>query len=196
MSQIDSQAQKLSYVEVFHTPIPAEWVVFAAVKLYITHIAQCATDGFSIFLNSCVDLILSYKWSLYWSISEAGCKSYSTAKAESHESCWILSATAPPALSYLLNSEEVQTSSHTSAHSSMRHERLFDIIESMCRSIIGLQLRPKMRQFGRWVQKLFNCKGWDWLLDSAAAAPLALSYLLDPDPPKNNFLKNYPRAPL
>ena len=49
------------------------------------HIAQCATDGFSRFLNPCVGLILSYKWSLHCSISEAECKSYSTAKTERPE---------------------------------------------------------------------------------------------------------------
>ena len=61
--------------------------------------------------------------------------------------------------------EEVRHSSpHTSAHSSMRHGRFFDIIEFMCRPVFGLQLRPSLIYFRGWVQKLFNCKSWEaWM---------------------------------
>ena len=67
------------------------------------HIAQCATDRFSILLNPCVGLLLGYKWSPFWWISEAGCKSYWAANAERPELLNPLPAAAPPALSYLLN---------------------------------------------------------------------------------------------
>ena len=92
---------------------------------------------------------------------------------------------------------------HTSWHSSMRHRRFFDIIASMCRPTIGLQMRPPVTCFGDWVQKLCYCKSWEadlaaegcWTI-SAAAGPPDLSYLLDPHLLENNFMKNYPRAPL
>ena len=43
-------------------------------------IIQCAIDEFSIFLNSFVDLLLNYKWSFHWCISEIKCKNYVSAR--------------------------------------------------------------------------------------------------------------------
>ena len=181
--------QKILYVEVFRTPNSMEQWKVGVLRLrrsqivhYHTHrrIAQCATDGFSIFLNPCVRLILSYNWGLQWSISVAGYKSYSTAKAGG---CILLnsSATAPSALSNLL--EEVphpnRTPPPTSPHSSMRHRRFFDIIESMCRPTIGLQMKPPLVYFRHWVQKLLNCKSWvSWKVAGPFRQPRRSPYLI------------------
>ena len=143
-------------------------------------IAQCATDGFSILLNRWVGLLLGYKWSLRWCISELGCKSYSIAKAGG---CILLDspATAPSALSNL--QEEVphpnRTPPPTSPHSSMRHRRFFDIIESMCRPTIGLQMKPPLVYFRHWVQKLLNCKSWvSWKVAGPFRQPRRSPYLI------------------
>ena len=79
-----------------------------------------------------------------------------------------LTTVAPLVLFYLLNfdllNEEIQTLLHILAHSSMRHEPFFDIIEFMWRSTINLQLKSKIKQLERWMQKLLNCKSWNvWM---------------------------------
>ena len=66
----------------------------------------------------------------------------------------------------------------TPPHSSMRHRRFFDIIESMCRPNTGLQLGPSMRQFRCWVQKLFNCKNWKAVWTTGSRQPRRPSYLI------------------
>ena len=81
-------------------------------------------------------------------------------------------ATAPPFLSYLWTpTHQMQhsnrTSPSTSAYTSMRHRRFFDIIEPMCSSTLGLQMKPLLVYFRGWVQKLFNCKGWKVVLEAA-----------------------------
>ena len=72
------------------------------------------------------------------------------------------------ALSYLLNfdslNEKMQTSLHILTHNLIRHKSFFDIIEFMCKFIIKLQLKSKIKQLKRWMQKLLNCKSWDvWI---------------------------------
>ena len=50
---------------------------------------------------------------------------------------------------------------HTLTHNSIRHRRIFDIIEFVCKFIIELQMRSKMKQLEHWVQKLCYCKNWE-----------------------------------
>ena len=58
------------------------------------------------------------------------------------------------------SSHSNRTPSSTLSHSSMRHQRFFDIIKPMSRSITGLQMKSPLMFFRGWVQKLFNCKDW------------------------------------
>ena len=58
---------------------------FRRTQIVRYHIAQCVINGFSILLNSWIDLLLGYNWDLQWGNSDAGCKGYWTAKAEPHE---------------------------------------------------------------------------------------------------------------
>ena len=87
------------------------------------------------------------------------------------------------------------TSPHTSPHISMRHRRFFDIITYMCRPTIELQLRPKVMQFERWIQKLLSCKvaRLNRLLDpscgSRAARPILSMCLWTVTYPKIIFWK-------
>ena len=72
------------------------------------------------------------------------------------------------------------TPSHTSAHSSMRHRRIFDIIEFMCKSAIELQLRSSLMYFRNWMQKLLSCKSWkiDLIAESFLRQPSRSLYLI------------------
>ena len=87
--------------------------------------------------------------------------------------------------------------SRTSAHNSMRHRQFFDDIEVICRPNTGLQLRPSMKHFRHWVQKLLSCKVGS---PDRPAGPFGgnragLSILsLDPDPSKNVLLKKHKGA--
>ena len=90
------------------------------------------------------------KWlkSIYWR------KSYCTLKFYLHQIQWKKVGVLR------LRRNQIYHSSHTSAHSSMRHRRFFDIIEFMCRANTELQIKLLLIYFRGWVQKLFNCKGW------------------------------------
>ena len=63
----------------------------------------------------------------------------------------FLSTIASFALFYLLNSDSRNKKmlhlNCISTHSSMRYKRFFDIIELVCRFIIELQIRSKIKQF-------------------------------------------------
>ena len=91
--------------------------------------------------------------------------------------------------------------SHMLSYSSMRYRQIFDIIEFVCRFFTELQLRSKMKQLKRWMQKLYYYKSWEidlavescWIF-FAIIESLNLFYLLNLDLSKNNFLKNYSRA--
>ena len=131
----------------------------------LSPITQCATNGFSILLSLCVDLLLGYKWSFHWSISETECKSYSTAKTEG---CMLLnSSTIAPSILFNLQkkvSHSNRTSPHISSHSSMRHKQFFDIIEHICRFTFELQMKLSLMHFRDWMQKLLSCKCWEvWM---------------------------------
>ena len=82
------------------------------------------------------------------------------------------------------------TPPHKSAHSSMRHRQIFDIMKSMCKLAGGLQLEPSLMYFRDWVQKLLSCKSWKiWPLDPSRGNRAARSVLsMDPDPSKKSFL--------
>ena len=45
-------------------------------------------------------------------------------------------------------------------HNSIRHRRIFDIIKSLRRFIIELQMKSLCMHFGDWVLKLLNCIAW------------------------------------
>ena len=65
-------------------------------------------------------------------------------------------------LFYLLDFDIInRISLHISSHSSMRYRRIFDIIAFMCKFITKLQLRSKIKQLKRWMQKLCYCKSWE-----------------------------------
>ena len=64
----------------------------------------------------------------------------------------------------------------------MRHRRFFDIIELLGSPVAWLQIEPSLVYFRRWVQKLFNCKGWKaiWSFGSRAALPiLSIEYFFE-----------------
>ena len=90
---------------------------------------------------------------------------------------------------------------HILSYNSIRHRRIFDIIEFICKFTIELLLRSKMKQLKNWMQQLCYCKSWKinliaescWIF-FATIELFDLFYLLNFDLLKNNFLKNYSRA--
>ena len=71
---------------------------------------------------------------------------------KNYTNCWILSTIASFILSYLLNfdlsnEEMMYLLLHMLTYNLIRYQRIFNIIESMCKFIIELQLKLSIKQF-------------------------------------------------
>ena len=91
---------------------------------------------------------------------------------------------------WVLYSASSSPHSEFSSRNSMRHGRIFDIIDSLWTYAIELLLRLLFMHFNLWVPNSLSCKigklngalaGWTLL---TATAPHPLSYLLNPDSSK------------